>query len=77
MADPRHPPRWSFTVYGIGLATLHLILAAFDVGRSFALWEQAWPFYSGLIFTTSATAAVIDVKKRQFEQSNYSPSEGG
>ena len=69
MTDAPHPPRWAFTAYGVGLASLHLVLALFDVERAFDLWDKAWPFYSGLIFTTSAAAAVIDVKKRQYNQS--------
>lgn len=62
-----HPPRWSFTVYGIALASLHIALAVGDVGRAFDAWEMAWPFYSLLIGTTSLTAAVIDVGKRRYE----------
>lgn len=61
-----HPPRWAFTVYGVSLASVHLLAATFDVGRSFDLWEMAWPFYAALIGTTSAAAAYIDRNRRRY-----------
>jgi hypothetical protein len=58
------PPKWAFTVYGLAIATIHLALAVVDYGRAFELWEAAWPFYSILLGTTSATSAWIHTRRR-------------
>ncbi len=59
------PPKWSFTAYGILLATAHLGLAGFGVGSWLALWDAAWPFYGSLIAITSGSAVAIHYARRR------------
>jgi hypothetical protein len=59
------PPKWAYSGWAIALASAHLALAGFDVGRFFDLFEVAWPFYSTLIGITSATAATLHVTGRR------------
>ena len=59
------PPKWSYSAWAIVLASGHLALAGFNVGRFFDLFEVAWPFYSTLIGITSATAATLHVTGRR------------
>jgi len=63
------------TLYGVALATTHLVLAGLDVGRFFDLWEAAWPFHAALIGTTSATGAVLHVQKKRREAAQLPPFE--
>lgn len=59
------PPKWTYTSYGILLATAHLGLAGFDVGKFFPLWDAAWSFYSTLILITSGSAVAIHLTGRK------------
>ncbi len=59
------PAKWIFTAYGILLATAHLALAGFDVGKFFDLFEIAWPFYAALIGITSTAAVAIHRSARR------------
>lgn len=61
------PPKWCYTAYGVGLATVHLALAAADWRRAFDLWREAWPFYAALVGITSAAATVLHVQRRAVE----------
>lgn len=54
------PPKWTYTAWGIVLATVHIALAGFKVGQFQELFEVAWPFYSTLIGITSAAAVIIN-----------------
>lgn len=58
------PPKWTFTAYGVALATVHLVFAAGDWRRAFDLWREAWPFYASLVGITSAAAVVIHRRGR-------------
>lgn len=53
------PPKWVYTAWGVTLATGHLALAGFGIGRFFDLWPAAWQFYSSLLLITSASAVAI------------------
>jgi len=59
------PPKWTFTAYGVALATVHLALAGFGAGRWFDLWEAAWPFYASLLAITSGSAVAIHYARRR------------
>lgn len=59
------PAKWVFTAYGILLASVHLALAGFDVGKFFDLFEIAWPFYAALIGITSTAAVAIHRSARR------------
>ena len=68
------PPKWSYTAWGILLATGHIGLAGFNVGRFFDLWPAAWSFYSTLILITSGSAVAIYLGgKRAPEAPNPNP----
>lgn len=58
------PPKWTFTAYGVLLASVHLVFAAGDWRRAFDLWREAWPFYASLVGITSAAAVVIHRRGR-------------
>ena len=59
------PPKWTFTAYGVALATAHLALAGFGAGRWFDLWEVAWPFYASLLAITSGSAVALHYARRR------------
>lgn len=53
------PPKWTYTAVGLLLSVVHLALAGFKVGQFAELWAVAWPFYSGLLVTTTAGAVIL------------------
>jgi hypothetical protein len=59
------PPKWLYTAYAVGLATIHLALAGLDVGRFFDLFDLAWPFYGTLIAITSGSAVALHLGRRR------------
>jgi hypothetical protein len=63
-----------FTAYGLVLVTINIGLAIADIGKALDVLKEAAWLYSGLIFTTSATAAYIDRTRRQ--NGGAAPTEG-
>jgi hypothetical protein len=69
-AGPRNwwsegPPKWAFSTFGLLVATLHLVLAGFDVAKFGPLWEVAWPFYSTLLGIGTAGAVAFEAMNRR------------
>ncbi|OQC42273.1 MAG: hypothetical protein BWX64_00290 [Acidobacteria bacterium ADurb.Bin051] len=59
------PPKWTFSAYGIALATVHLVLAGFGVGSWLTLWDGAWPFYASLLAITSGSAVALHLGRQR------------
>ncbi|HRS37467.1 MAG TPA: hypothetical protein P5144_16110 [Thermoanaerobaculia bacterium] len=65
------PPKWLYTAYAVGLATIHLALAGLDVGKFFDLFDLAWPFYGTLIAITSGSAVALHLGRRRAARSPF------